>query len=472
MNVLELLQQDGISPKRVGPKDGGEYHSPCPGCGGKDRFHCWPEQNDGQGSWWCRVCDRGGDNIQYLMDYRGMDFKEAAKVCGVEVSGIASRKPLRATQPASAQKAVRFTPSEFSEPTARWAHKSGELVSWAHRQLLRSPGQLDYLAQRGLSLQTVKAFKVGLNTGDCGRDLWRSREAWGLPRETKADGKDKKLWLPRGIVIPYIRNGQLVRVRIRRPSPRQFGPKYYVVPGSGMAPMVIRPEARAFVAVEAELDAILCAVSAPENVGAVGLGSLGTKPDAATDAILRKSLCILNALDFERVLPTDDSDDARKEAAKKEKMKTRQRDWWQTVYQQAERWPVPDGKDPGEAFQKGEDLRTWIMSGLPPVLTIGALSTGRDGNGERQAEETAPSAPPAPAQVLELHELLQGTPVCVAKKADESIGMQCPQAWSKAHWDRFRRIGDMVWKPQVFDWLMVHPCSLIGAENLLNGARG
>ena len=41
MQLLDLVQADGLAPKKVASTNGGEYHSPCPGCGGKDRFIIW-----------------------------------------------------------------------------------------------------------------------------------------------------------------------------------------------------------------------------------------------------------------------------------------------------------------------------------------------------------------------------------------------------------------------------------------------
>ena len=38
MEILKLAFQDGLNPKKVAATNGGEYHSPCPECGGKDRF--------------------------------------------------------------------------------------------------------------------------------------------------------------------------------------------------------------------------------------------------------------------------------------------------------------------------------------------------------------------------------------------------------------------------------------------------
>ena len=79
MNVLELIKEKGIEPKKAASTKGGEYHSSCPGCGGDDRFHVWPEQNSGEGSFWCRQCNKGGDAITFLMEFEGLDYPQACE---------------------------------------------------------------------------------------------------------------------------------------------------------------------------------------------------------------------------------------------------------------------------------------------------------------------------------------------------------------------------------------------------------
>ncbi|MES2344647.1 MAG: primase-helicase zinc-binding domain-containing protein [Chlamydiota bacterium] len=67
MSLLHFAQELGISPKRIASTCGGEYHSPCPKCGGKDRFIIWKET----GRYWCRQCDLKGDSIQFCRDFFG-----------------------------------------------------------------------------------------------------------------------------------------------------------------------------------------------------------------------------------------------------------------------------------------------------------------------------------------------------------------------------------------------------------------
>ena len=76
MNLLALLEKDGLAPTRKGPS---EFSSPCPGCGGDDRFIV---RTDGKQRYWCRQCKAKGDAIQYLMDFHGLSFTEAAEQIG------------------------------------------------------------------------------------------------------------------------------------------------------------------------------------------------------------------------------------------------------------------------------------------------------------------------------------------------------------------------------------------------------
>ena len=67
-------------------KRGAEFHGPCPFCGeGYDRFIVWPEQDE-TGRYWCRQCNRKGDGIQFLRDYLGQSFGDAAARFGKDIS--------------------------------------------------------------------------------------------------------------------------------------------------------------------------------------------------------------------------------------------------------------------------------------------------------------------------------------------------------------------------------------------------
>lgn len=59
--------------KRSSAYNGGEWHGPCPICGGKDRFHVYPTPKEGRPYAWCRQCARGGDALHWDIRLGGGD---------------------------------------------------------------------------------------------------------------------------------------------------------------------------------------------------------------------------------------------------------------------------------------------------------------------------------------------------------------------------------------------------------------
>jgi len=57
----------------------------------------------------------------------------------------------------------------------------------------------------------VRTFGLGYNPAD----RYEDPALWGLPSER--DGRRYRIWLPRGIVIPWWIDGELWRINIRRP---------------------------------------------------------------------------------------------------------------------------------------------------------------------------------------------------------------------------------------------------------------
>ena len=202
------------------------------------------------------------------------------------------------------------------------------------------PGRA-FLHGRGFKDETIKAAGLGWTRAD----VYEDRTAWGLDPVTQPDGMLKKLWLPAGLVIPAFDRTEVVRLRIRRPN---GAPRYVIVPGSSMTPLIAGRETGAVVVVvESELDALLLNQEAGHMCLIVALGSVAKRPDKGLHARLRRASLILNALDFD-------------EAGAKET----QNFWARTYKAKMKRWPVPTGKDPSEAFQKGIDLKAWIGAGL------------------------------------------------------------------------------------------------------------
>jgi DNA primase len=455
MNTLNLASKKVIL-KKVSGTYGGEWQGPCPSCGGENRFHVWPNQNEGRGSYWCRSCEKAGDNIQFLRDFDGLGFKEACAELGIDLPDRPAsdgQHHVTGPKPPQQQQPPPFQPHESIAPEDLWQEKAGKLIEWAHENLMKNVDVREWLAARGIDAQAAAAARLGWNWGEPvtitdaqsprSKDIYRARKSWGLPEVLKDDGRTKALWIPVGLVIPYLIDGIIYRIRIRRPEGE---PRYYVLPGSSMATMIIGRERRAFVVVESELDAILCA-SVRRDVGAVALGSVSAKPDTDAHACLQGALQILNALDYD--------------AAGAKAMT-----WWSEHFDRCDRWPVPQGKDPGEAYQLGMDVGKWIKKGLPPALTIESPGTTRDVaagkaiKGELvRGEGPSPDMPPA---LRELYDLLRKNP---SVKIINSPGRYTVLRDGKYVGGR---INELVFRtPEVMEYILNHPAEEIDGTNLI-----
>lgn len=408
MNVLELAQQQ-VQLKQACASKGGEWAGPCPKCGGKDRFRVWPAQNEGAGSWWCRGCNEGGDGIAYLRRIEGLSFGAAAAKLGVCVNKTVGRCPIPPTSKGGAKPMTSRGEGSRAQ-SELWQQKAEAFVLWSQEKLEGNERAMAFLKSRGISRATARRHRLGWNPGDNQKDIFRPRESWGLPEKIKEDEKAAKLWLPRGLVIPRIGgNGQVTRLRIRRPEGE---PRYYVVPGSCMEYWAAPGPSRAVLVVESELDGVLMASIAGDLVTVLAIGSAQEQPDGVADEILRRASVVLVALD---------ADSAGSKAAKR----------WYVTYKTTKRWPVPDGKDPGEAFAAGEDLRQWVVAGLPKGWRVGPLvgaSHCKGGGGE--AEEQVVSE-----DVAKLQALLARHPVVSIVWTDNRTRLLAPERWRADHWE-------------------------------------
>jgi hypothetical protein len=393
-DLLGLFEAHGLVPKK---ESGTSWGAPCPACGGNDRCVIKPADHDGRGGYFCRRCGVYGDAIQFLRDYEGMSYAEACKRLGVAVARSVPSLPRVPRQPAG-QEPFTAVPSE--SPEAVWQAKASTFTAWAHQHLLAHPRWLEWLAARGLPLEAVQRYRLGYNPGDKGKTcLIRPRSSWGLPplepkpaKDGEAPAKPKTtFWIPRGVVIPQLSadpDGPVRRLRIRRPDEdrRKFKEetKYYVIPGSSMDAMILGPESQAFVVVESELDALMLHHHVGDLVGVVSIQTANVRKIAAdVHAALSRALCILVALDAEGAGGAGAKGWAR----------------WAASFPRAKRWPCPVGKDPGEAFERGANLRAWVMAGLPPALLSGRLRPGRSaqGEGENREEDAAAAVSAAEA---------------------------------------------------------------------------
>jgi DNA primase len=328
-NILSLIEADGVKLKKYGAT----YRGRCPFHDGKTETSLLVDADAGK--FHCFGCDMHGDAIQWLRERRGLSFLEACDYLGHDPGPRKEARPA----PAAREPKEAKTPSELWQSKARtfldeaiktlWTPKGDKIRAWLH-------------AEKGLKDATIKAAGLGYNLAD----IFEARGTWGLEPVLKNDGTERLQWIPAGLVIPLIINGDVLRLRIRRDNPGD-GPRYVIVSGSGTAPLIIDQDKGAAVIVESELDALLLSQEAGDIAIALAMGTATAKPDIKTHEILKDAPLILVSLD---------TDDAGTKASWK---------FWPDTYgKKARRWPTIGGKDASEARLNGLDLRTWIIAGL------------------------------------------------------------------------------------------------------------
>jgi len=337
LNLLEIVEAMGLNPYKTGVTHGGEFHSPCPRCGGKDRFMIWPNRGkEGMGAYYCRRCEVSGDAIQFLREFQNLTYKEAC---------LALNHPIQ-ERFGGIRKRVwdcSYKPTEVKIPSKEWMLQAGLFVRSCHKELYRCSTHegKSMLTSRGLKEEGIEKWLLGWN----GEEKWISKNEWGIP-----DDFDQKIWIPKGVVIPSFSENihEPIKIKIRR-SDWYLGdklPKYVELAGSAQRPALYGDAAlRKIILVESELDAILLHGEAGDLVRCFALGGCTKKPDLFTHKLLKNA---------ERVLIALDTDEAGRKAY----------GWWKKNYANAKSWPVPICKSPGDAYQSGINLREWILQGI------------------------------------------------------------------------------------------------------------
>lgn len=370
MELLDLYRSRfGDAVKR----QGNGWNGPCPLCGGQpgksDRFMVWPDRSENlgescsrhgiRGIWSCRQCGESGDTIAYLMKAEGMSFREALADLGIEGEKKPWRRGRAPSEPVG--RVAAWSPKDMADPAAEWRCASLKLVEEAERRIWDKPQALEWLMARGIGSYAVTRYRLGYleAEGEKYPGRFRPRKTFGLASKTCQNGKIRdKLFIPRGILIPtFNRAGEVLNLRIRRPRAdlREGSPKYMEMEGSSHAPLFLPSSLPLALAVyfitEAELDAMLIHHASGGIVGAVAVRTNRGKPDSHCQRHLEAASRICIALDY---------DSAGAEGC----------DFWEENYANAIRWPVPEGKDPGDAFALGVDIREWIEVSLPASVSL------------------------------------------------------------------------------------------------------
>jgi DNA primase len=330
VNLLDLIGADGVKLKKYGAT----YRGRCPFHDGKTETSLLVDADAGK--YHCFGCDMHGDAIQWLRERRGLSFLEACEYLGHDPG---PRKEQPRTAPAA------WEPREATAPAAIWQERARVFLDGAIDTLWSERGaklRAWLRTEKGLHDATIKGACLGLNLADKSEP----RATWGLDIQRKEDGTDKKQWLPAGLVIPWVVNGDVQRLRIRRNDPGD-GPRYVIASGSSMTPAAWNLERGAAVIVESELDGLLLSQETGDFCAVVALGSATSKTNKESHDLLRAMPIILVSLD---------TDEAGAKAAWK---------FWPDTYgTKARRWPTVKGKDASEARLNGLDLRAWVIAGL------------------------------------------------------------------------------------------------------------
>ena len=344
MDLLDLAREAGLNPKKTASTHGGEYHSACPNSscpdsGGKDRFIIWPNKpaKNCVGQYMCRQCGKNGhptsgDTIQFCIEFLNMDFRSAVEYLRISLPETTLISDWRSCP----------APATLTPPNSVWIARAEEIVSIGEHYIQKNRPILEMLAARGLPEEAVRRYRIGYLP----ESIMDERTLWGLPSSKDEEGQEKKLWLPRGILIPSFDGGKVVRIKVRRTdwTSRDKVGKYIRLSG-GMNGLNIVGDLKkkAMVVVESELDALALHWAAPDLIVAVSVGSNTANPDNVVDRWARKC---------PNLLVCYDNDDAGLAMWKK----------WERLYPNAVPFPTPVGKDVGEAVQVGLDLRTWIIN--------------------------------------------------------------------------------------------------------------
>jgi hypothetical protein len=273
----------------------------------------------------------------------GLDRHEIRDTLKSAYSGATPRRlpdSLAPGQP-NAPKVDPVPRDEAKPPNDTWQARALRIVERAAELLWSKAGEKarEYLYRRGLSDDTIRAFELGY----CPDDIWEEPDKWGL------DG-GKKVFLPRGIVIPWPVGGDVWRLQIRKPVARSSGEKVYVFvrsdEGCGNALYnadALMPGCPA-VMVEGTFDAMAVHQAAGDLVAPVAAGS----------SMARRMRWIVQLAQCSEVLLAFDADAGGEGAIP----------YWRDVFGDTAKVWQPYGDDPSAMLQQGMGVREWICAGL------------------------------------------------------------------------------------------------------------
>jgi len=209
LSLVSLAEESGAR-----FRDANHLASPCPlpRHAGDRSSLAFTIYNNGQ-RWKCHsACPpeaNGGDIFTFYMAWKGVDFKTAVAELAERAGMIA--EPSQSQRPELPPQVELLLPLPV-EPAPTWRSRAEQFIVFSEQNLAgeSGAGARHYLEQeRGLWPETWQTSRLGYNPNN----LYDAPERWGL--------EGKKIWLPRGITIPGLRDGQPWYVKIRRALPDQ-----------------------------------------------------------------------------------------------------------------------------------------------------------------------------------------------------------------------------------------------------------
>ena len=330
-------------------------HCPLPLHGGDRSSRAFTIYDDGL-KWKCHsTCPadaNGGDAIQFYMLWKDVDFKTACVELSTRTGASTSLPSM--PRPASVS-LTKPSPTQGEQ----WRLRAEQFITWAESNLASEAGSgaREYLdKERGLSSEAQRAFRLGYNP----TNLYDDPTRWGLA--------GRKIWLPRGIVIPGFSQGEPWYVKIRRPLPGDVIGQYigdwrkrdslpevkFGGPRGGRSTLFhleLLDHLPVLVLAEGEFDAILLWEYCMDFCDVGTLGGAGTKFDVLDLALLTHYL---------GVLVVHDDDKAGQQG----------RAYIQTLNERSQRInPIkPPAHDLTDFWKAGGDLRAWMAGHVANAL--------------------------------------------------------------------------------------------------------
>lgn len=344
VDLLNLVKKY-VNLKKVAATGGGEWHGPCPVCGGDDRLHVQPANR----RWACRQCTpHWQDAIAFVRFVEGVDFVTAVDRLGLSnqldkqpTSRSYNIQPARKIIPFNPNAPQMLNPSYTALNSMVWQHAADSFVWDACDRLWEPQGEraFQYLLDRGLTREVISDAYLGYNPADVNCQ-------WG----------DADVWLPRGITIPWHYGRQYWRVNIRRPAgePKYIGP---AGAANGLYQASRIKPGSIVVMVEGEFDALVIRSQAAD------LCKRGFVPVATGTASWARILRWVSAVSMASyVLLAFDADDAGDGAA----------NWWGDQLGSKAYRLRPTAHDITDMWRAGSSIPEWLMNGLDTTLEVAA----------------------------------------------------------------------------------------------------